>query len=119
MVPVTASPTNAAGGRQAAPPTPSYLPPVRTRFSGPAPAGPCPVMVRHSAAHRGVEREVCPRAAQRGASLITFSNTCYGRLLQPHNGMPPPTAADCYRYTLMQAAVRACLSAPRTLATLE
>jgi aryl-alcohol dehydrogenase-like predicted oxidoreductase len=78
-----------------------------------------PVMVRHSAAHRGAEKEVFPRAAERGASLITFSNTCYGRLLQPHNGRPPPTAADCYRYTLAQPGVRACLSAPATLAQLD
>jgi HEAT repeat protein len=77
-----------------------------------------PVMVRHSAAHRGAEEEIFPRAAQRGASLITFSNTCYGRLLEPHNGMPP-TAADCYRYTLMQPGVRACLSAPASLAQLD
>jgi hypothetical protein len=82
-------------------------------------AGWDPVMVRHSAAHRGAEAEIFPRAAQRGASLITFSNTCYGRLLQPHNGMPPPTAADCYRYSLMQPGVRACMSAPATLAQLE
>jgi hypothetical protein len=78
-----------------------------------------PVMVRHSAAHRGAEEEVFPQAAQRGASLITFSNTCYGRLLQSYNGMPPTTAADCYRYTLMQSGVRACLSAPASLAQLE
>jgi hypothetical protein len=82
-------------------------------------AGWDPVMVRHSAAHRGAEEEVFPRAAQRGASLITFSNTCYGRMLQPHNGMPPPPAADCYRYTLMQPGVRACLSAPASLAQLD
>ncbi|HTU20610.1 MAG TPA: aldo/keto reductase [Gemmataceae bacterium] len=78
-----------------------------------------PVMVRHSAAHRGAEQEVFPRAARCGASLITFSNTCYGRLLQPHNGMAPPPAADCYRYTLIQPGVRACLSAPASLAQLE
>jgi HEAT repeat protein len=82
-------------------------------------AGWDPVMVRHSAAHRGAEKVVFPRAAQRGASLITFSNTCYGRLLQPHNGMPPPPAADCYRYALMQPGVRACLSAPASLAQLD
>jgi hypothetical protein len=78
-----------------------------------------PIMVRHSAAHRGAEKEVFPRAAQRGASLITFSNTCYGRLLQPHNDMAPPTAADCYRYAMMQPGVGACMSAPATLAQLE
>jgi hypothetical protein len=82
-------------------------------------AGWDPVMVRHSAAHRGAEKEVFPRAAERGASLITFSNTCYGRLLQPHGGLAPPMAADCYRYALAQPGVRACLSAPGTLAELE
>jgi hypothetical protein len=82
-------------------------------------AGWDPVMVRHSAAHRGAEQEIFPRAAQRGTSLITFSNTCYGRLLQPLNGMTPPPAADCYRYSLMQPGVSACLSAPASLAQLE
>lgn len=82
-------------------------------------AGWDPVMVRHNAAHRGAEKEIFPRAAQQGTSLITFSNTCYGRLLQPHNGMSPPTAADCYRYALMQPGVRACLSAPASLGQLE
>ncbi len=82
-------------------------------------AGWNPVMVRHSVAHRGAEEQVFPRAAELGTSLITFSNTCYGRLLEPHAGLPPPSAADCYRYTLMQPGVRACLSAPATLDQLE
>ncbi|HZU35343.1 MAG TPA: aldo/keto reductase, partial [Gemmataceae bacterium] len=82
-------------------------------------AGWNPVMVRHSAAHRGAETEVFPRAAQRGTSLLTFSNTCYGRLLQSQHGMPAPMAADCYRYTLAQPGVRACLSAPASAAQLE
>jgi hypothetical protein len=33
--------------------------------------------------------------------------------------MSPPPAADCYRYTLTQPGVRACLSAPATLTQLE
>jgi aryl-alcohol dehydrogenase-like predicted oxidoreductase len=78
-----------------------------------------PVLVRHSAAHRGAEEWVFPRAVERGTSLITFSNTCYGRLLEPRDGMAPPSAADCYRYSLMQPGVRACLSAPASLAQLE
>jgi hypothetical protein len=82
-------------------------------------AGWDPVMVRHSAAHRGAEAEVFPRALARGSSLLTFSNTCYGRLLQPRPGLSPPTAADCYRYTLEQPAVAACFSAPATLEQLE
>jgi aryl-alcohol dehydrogenase-like predicted oxidoreductase len=82
-------------------------------------AGWDPVMVRHSAAHRGAEEQIFSQAAQRGTSLITFSNTCYGRLLEPRDGLAPPRAADCYRYTLTQPGVRACLSAPATLAQLD
>jgi aryl-alcohol dehydrogenase-like predicted oxidoreductase len=78
-----------------------------------------PVMVRHSAAHRGAEEQVFPKAAARGTSVITFSNTCYGRLLEPHAGLQPPSAADCYRYALAQPGVLACLSAPASLAQLD
>jgi hypothetical protein len=78
-----------------------------------------PVMVRHSAAHGGAEAEVLPRAAASGHGLITFNNTCYGRLLRPRPGLPPPSAADCYRYTLSQPGVAACLSAPATLEQLQ
>jgi hypothetical protein len=82
-------------------------------------AGWDPVMVRHSPAHRGAEAEVFPRAAARGTSLLTFSNTCYGRLLQPRPGLTPPTAADCYRLALAQPAVAACFSAPATQEQLD
>src|SRR5262249_7100719 len=61
-------------------------------------AGWDPVMVRHSAAHRGAEQRVFRRAVELGKSLLTFNNTCYGRLLLPHGGILPPSAADCYRY---------------------
>ncbi len=65
------------------------------------------VMLRHSAAHPGAEREALPRARMRGTAVFTFSNTCYGRLLQE------ASAADCYRYSLSQPGVVACVSAPR------
>jgi aryl-alcohol dehydrogenase-like predicted oxidoreductase len=78
-----------------------------------------PLMVRHSAAHRGAEDMVFARAVQTGSSLITFNNTCYGRLLKPPRTTAPPTGSDCYRYCLMQPGVRACLSAPATLEQLE
>jgi predicted aldo/keto reductase-like oxidoreductase len=77
-------------------------------------AGWDPVMVRHSAAHRGAEQRVFPRAAELGASLIAFNATCYGRLLEPRDGRPAPRAADCYRFSLVQPAVRCCFSAPAT-----
>jgi HEAT repeat protein len=82
-------------------------------------AGWDPVMVRHSAAHRGAEQRIFPRAVKLGTSVLTFNNTCYGRLLQPHGEIAPPSAADCYRYTLAQPGVRACWSAPATLEELE
>jgi diketogulonate reductase-like aldo/keto reductase len=82
-------------------------------------AGWDPVMVRHSAAHRGAEERVFPRAAELGTSLITFNNTCYGRLLEPRDGRPAPAAADCYRFSLAQPAVRCCFSAPATLEQLD
>jgi aryl-alcohol dehydrogenase-like predicted oxidoreductase len=82
-------------------------------------AGWDPVMVRHSAAHRGAEERVFPRAAELGASVMTFNNTCYGRLLAPCGEHRPPGAADCNRYSLAQPAVRCCLSAPATLEQLE
>lgn len=82
-------------------------------------AGWNPVMVRHSAAHRKAEREVFPYAVAHGTSVITFNNTCYGRLLQPLGPPPTPTAADCYRYTLKQPSVAACWTAPATLDELQ
>jgi hypothetical protein len=82
-------------------------------------AGWDPVMVRHSAAHRGAERDVFPHAQAAGRGLLTFSCTCYGRLLRPRAGLPPPSAADCYRYTLEQPGVAACFSAPATVEQLD
>lgn len=82
-------------------------------------AGWNPVMVRHSAAHRGAEECVLPRAVDLGTSIITFNNTCYGRLLEPGGGQSPASAADGYRYSLAQPGVTVTLSAPATLAELD
>ena len=73
-----------------------------------------PVMVRHSAAHRKAETEVLPFARERGTSIFTFNNTCYGRLLDP--SFRP---SDCFRYTLNTPGVSACFTAPSTLEYLE
>jgi hypothetical protein len=73
-----------------------------------------PVMVRHSAAHRKAEAEVFPHAIERGTSIITFNNTCYGRLLDP--SFRP---SDCFRYTLATPGVSACFTAPATVEYLE
>jgi aryl-alcohol dehydrogenase-like predicted oxidoreductase len=82
-------------------------------------AGWDPIMVRHNAAHRRAETHVFPKVLERGVRVLTFSNTCYGRLLEPRGGLPGASAADCYRYTLRQPAVAACFSAPATLAQLD
>lgn len=71
------------------------------------------VMTRHSAAHTGAERALLPALAERGVGAITFSATCYGRMMSPRYGPQPPSAADCYRYSLSQPGVACCLSAPR------
>lgn len=73
-----------------------------------------PVMVRHSAAHRKAETEVFPFARERGTSILTFNNTCYGRLLDP--SFRP---SDCFRYTLGTPGVSACFTAPSNLEYLE
>ncbi|MDY3554560.1 HEAT repeat domain-containing protein [Gemmata sp. JC717] len=73
-----------------------------------------PVMVRHSAAHRKAETEVLPFARERGISVLTFNNTCYGRLLDP--SFRP---SDCFRYTLNTPGVSACFTAPSNLEYLE
>lgn len=78
-----------------------------------------PLMVRHSVAHRGAEAEILPRAHERGTTIITFNNTCYGRLLKPSEDWPHPNAADCYRYSLAQPGVTLCLTAPANLEQLE
>ncbi|MFP2934489.1 aldo/keto reductase, partial [Pyxidicoccus sp. 3LG] len=76
------------------------------------------VMTRHSAAHPGAEAAFLPEAQARGTGVLTFTATCYGRLLQPAPGTPPdavlPTAIDCYRYSLSQPGVSASLTAPRS-----
>jgi aryl-alcohol dehydrogenase-like predicted oxidoreductase len=77
------------------------------------------VMTRHSAAHAGAEENVFPTAIAHGTGVLTFTATCYGRLLRPATreadatAIELPTAADCYRYSLAQSGVSACLTAPR------
>lgn len=68
------------------------------------------VMTRHSAAHPGMEPELLPRAREAGAAVLSFSALCYGRMV---SGEGAPTPAECYRYSLSQPGVTACISAPR------
>ncbi|MDI1450186.1 aldo/keto reductase [Polyangium sp. 6x1] len=74
------------------------------------------VMTRHSAAHPGAESQLLPEALARGTGVLTFTATSYGRLLRPASGdeTKPPSAPDCYRYSLTQSGVCATLTAPRS-----
>ncbi|MDC3980016.1 aldo/keto reductase [Polyangium jinanense] len=76
------------------------------------------VMTRHSAAHPGAEALFLPEAVARGTGVLTFTATSYGRLLRPAPGdapeTKPPSAPDCYRYSLTQPGVSATLTAPRS-----
>jgi hypothetical protein len=74
-----------------------------------------PVMARHSAAHRKAEAEVFPLAREHGTTIITFNNTCYGRLLDDEEFRP----SDCFRFTLNTPGVSACFTAPATLEQLN
>jgi hypothetical protein len=68
------------------------------------------VMIRHSAAHPGIEIELLPTARATGTAIVTFSALCYGRMVSGPNA---PAPVDCYRYSLSQPGVVACISAPR------
>ena len=68
------------------------------------------VMIRHSAAHPGIESELLPAARHTDTAILTFSALCYGRML---SGPGAPSPADCYRYSLAQPGVVGCISAPR------
>ena len=92
------------------------------------------VMTRHSAAHPGAEAHLLPEAQARGTGVLTFTATSYGRLLRPASSLGAsdrlrrpapqtpddapdallPSAPDCYRYSLTQPGVSACLTAPRS-----
>ncbi len=80
------------------------------------------VMTRHNAAHVGAEKTVFQTAARRNIGVITFSNLCYGRMLQRSSMAPqlePPKPADCYRYSLSQTGVTTTISAPRLTRELQ
>ncbi|HLT39350.1 MAG TPA: aldo/keto reductase [Enhygromyxa sp.] len=78
------------------------------------------IMTRHSAAHRGAEQELLPSAAAAGVGVLGFSALCYGRMLRSSSVFERgPEPVDCYRYSLAQPAVAACVSAPRRHRELE
>ena len=65
----------------------------------------------------GAEEKLFERAFETDTGVLGFSATNYGRLLKPTgttaHSPHPPSAAECYRYTLSQKGATACISAPR------
>jgi aryl-alcohol dehydrogenase-like predicted oxidoreductase len=78
------------------------------------------LMHRFNMAHRKCAAEVFPSAIEAQTPIIAFTATRWGTLLEPHSRWPdgPPTAADCYRYCLADAAVQFVLTAPKSVAEL-
>lgn len=73
--------------------------------------------VRYNAVHPGAEREVFPNLPADGVrpGVVAFTATSWGQLLKPGKvpkGEKVPTATDCYRFAMSNAAVDLCLSGP-------
>jgi aryl-alcohol dehydrogenase-like predicted oxidoreductase len=79
--------------------------------------------VRYNAVHTGAERDVFPLiAAADRPGIVTFTSTCWRRLLDPRRvpkGDRAPSATDCYRFAMSNPAVDVCMSGPATAAQAE
>ena len=79
------------------------------------------LMLRCNMAHRRLRAAVFPKAQRAGVSVVAFTATRWGTLLEGHPDWSevPPTALDCYRYCLAQPGVEVVLSAATTLGQLR
>ena len=80
------------------------------------------LMIRYNAAHTGAERDVFPITSGLGMPVVTFTGLRWRDLLQatPDDppGLPPPSAAECYRFCMQHPAVSVALAAPNGRAEL-
>ena len=75
------------------------------------------LMLRYNGVHRGAERDVFPFVPERPErpAIVTYTATRWGHLLDPAKmppGEQPPSARDCYRYSLSHSAVDMVLCGP-------
>ena len=74
------------------------------------------LMIRYNAAHTGAERDVFPVTTALGMPVVTFTGLRWRDLLRstPDDppGLPPPSAAECYRFCMQHPAVSIALAAP-------
>jgi aryl-alcohol dehydrogenase-like predicted oxidoreductase len=73
--------------------------------------------IRYNAAHRGAENDIFPHLPpERAPGIVSFTNTRWGDLLKAKNmpnGFEPPTATDCYRFSLSNANVQVAIAGPK------
>ncbi len=80
------------------------------------------VMVRYNAAHPGAIQDVFPHVPGSGKGVVSYTNTCWGKLLDPECWPAEesgPTAADCYRFALSRPEVDLALCGPKNGAELD
>ena len=75
------------------------------------------LMLRYNGVHRGAEEDVFPFVPARPNRpfICTYTATRWGHLLDPSKmppGETPPTARDCYRYSLSHPAIDMVLCGP-------
>ena len=81
-------------------------------------------MLRYNAVHRGAEQDVFPFVPAPGERpfIVTYTATRWGHLLDAAKmppGETPPSARDCYRYSLSQSAVDMVLCGPADAAQMD
>lgn len=71
---------------------------------------------RYNAVHRGAERDIFPSFPHPGPGLVSFTATCWGKLLKKRkmpDGVQPLSAGDCYRFVLERDEVDICMMGVR------
>ncbi|WP_370588022.1 aldo/keto reductase [Trichocoleus sp. FACHB-591] len=78
------------------------------------------LMHRYNMAHRKAEVDVLPTAVQTGIPVVAFTATRWGTLLRSPADWPhdPPSAIDCYRFSLQPSAIPVVLTSPANLTEL-
>ena len=82
------------------------------------------LMLRYNGVHRGAEKDVFPFVPERPnrPMICTYTATRWGHLLDPGKmppGETPPSARDCYRFSLSHAAVDMVLCGPANAAQMD
>ncbi|HVP66391.1 MAG TPA: aldo/keto reductase [Anaeromyxobacteraceae bacterium] len=72
------------------------------------------LMIRYNAAHPGAEQDVFPHLARRRPAVVSYTATCWRKLLRVPRGFPgrAATAGECYRFCLSSPSVDVVLFSP-------